>query len=189
MAARGKSKPIVINAVTHDTFFDNVRASRLGRSVVGNYARNNSPDYVERYNNSVAAFRREASVILDMCSSLDSLLGTLRYESVKMYIIKVLLFVGTPPTGNGLAVLARLLEVLTMHPEISLEEAIADFANTHAATADSVTRVIEKYFNIYDNYFHARVVALTKSHPMTAKDVLCDLSVYIRLKFMSTTEL
>ncbi|MDE6293289.1 MAG: hypothetical protein K2L88_01550, partial [Clostridiales bacterium] len=102
--------------------------------------------------------------------------------------LKVLLFVGTPPIGNGLAVMARLLQTLTMHPEITLEDAIADFAKTHSTTVDAVARIIEKNFNIYDNYFFDRVVALTHSHPMTAKDVLCDLSVYIRLKFMSVTE-
>lgn len=188
MAAKVKKKPIAVVPAPPDTFSDNIRLSRLGRSVVGNYARNNSSDFGERYKNAVAAFRRETSVILDFGGPLDSLLGTLRYESVKMYIIKVLLFVGTPPTGNGLAVLARLIEVLTIHPEIPLEEVISDFAKTHAATVDSVTHIIEKYFNIYDNYFFNRVVALTKSHPMTAKDVLCDLSVYIRLKFINATE-
>lgn len=187
MSAKTPKKPAVVTEP--DIFRDNMRFSRLGKSVVGNYAINNSVDFRERFNSAVAAFRRETSVILDLYNPLASLLCTLRQESIKLYIVKVLLFIGTSPTGNGLAVLARLVETLTIHPEISLEDAIADFAKTHFSTVDAVTRIIEKYFNIYDNYFYDRVTALTKSNPMTAKDVLCDLSVYVRFKFTSATEL
>lgn len=143
----------------------------------------------ERNKNAIAAFRRECSVVLDFNSPLHSIDGAVRQEALKTYVIKVLLFVGTPPVGNGLAVLARLTEVLTLHPELALEYVIEDFAKTHVATVDAVTRVIEKNFNIYDNYFCERVMALTGSHPMTAKDVLCDLSVYIRAKYLCLTGL
>lgn len=170
------------------TFNSNIAKSRLGRSVVGNCLIGNNIDIGERYDRAVAAFRRETSVILDFGSPLHSVHGALRQESVKLYIIKVLLFVGTPTTGNGLAVLARLMEIMTLYPEIQLEDVISDFADTHSATIDSVTHVIEKHFNIYDNYFYDRVTALTGSHPMTAKDVLCDLSVFVRAKFMSRVE-
>ncbi|MDE7406748.1 MAG: hypothetical protein K2M89_07750 [Clostridiales bacterium] len=148
-----------------------------------------SQSYVESYKNAISAFRRECSVVLDFNSPLYSINGAVRQEAIKTYIIKVLLFVGTPPVGNGLAVLARLIEVLTLHPEFALEYVIEDFAKTHVATVDAVTRVIEKNFNIYDNYFCERVMALTGSHPMTAKDVLCDLSVYIRAKYLCQTGL
>lgn len=143
----------------------------------------------EENKNAISAFRRECSVVLDFNSSLYSFNGAVRQEAIKTYIIKVLLFVGTSPTGNGLAVLARLTEVLTLHPELSLEYVIEDFAKTHAATVDAVTRIIEKYFNIYDNYFCERVMTLTGSHPMTAKDVLCDLSVFVRAKYLCETGL
>lgn len=141
------------------------------------------------HKDAISAFRRECSVILDLGGPLYSLHGAVRQEAIKTYIIKVLLFIGTSPTGNGLAVLARLTEVLTLHPELSLEYVIEDFAKTHATTVDSVTRIIEKYFNIYDSYFCERVMAVTGSHPMTSKDVLCDLGVYIRAKFMCETGL
>ena len=143
----------------------------------------------EMYKNAISAFRRECSVILDLGRPLYYIHGAVRQETIKTYIIKVLLFVGTPPTGNGLAVLARLTEILTLHPELSMEYVIEDFAKTHDATVDAVTRIIEKYFNIYDNYFCERVMALTGSHPMTAKDVLCDLSVFVRAKYLCETGL
>ena len=145
--------------------------------------------YAETDNNAISAFRRESSVILDFGSPTYSLHGAFRQEAIKTYVIKVLLFVGTSPTGNGLAVLARLTEVSALHPELSLEYVIEDFAKTHATTVDAVTRIIEKYFNVYDNYFCERVMALTGSHPMTAKDVLCDLSVYVRAKYLCETGL
>lgn len=141
----------------------------------------------EQYKKAIGAFRRESSVILDFGSPLYSLHGTRRQEAIRMYIIKVLLYVGTQPTGNGLAVLARLTEILTLHPELALEYVIEDFAKTHITTVDAVTRIIEKYFNVYNNYFCERVMSLTGSHPMTAKDVLCDLSVYIRAKYLCET--
>lgn len=148
-----------------------------------NFVDNVKPD--EQFKHAVDAFRRETSVILGFDSPLHSLYGAYRQESVKTFIIKVLLFIGVSPNGNGLAVLARLIEMFTVHPELSLEEVIYDFANTHQTNVDAVTRIIEKHFYVYDNYIYDRVVKLTESHPMTPKDVLCDLSVFVRLKFAS----
>ncbi|MDE6200908.1 MAG: hypothetical protein K2M47_03415 [Clostridiales bacterium] len=191
MPVKAKRKQTVALELPY-TFTDNVRKSRLGKSAVGGYTVNTNAiqsdlTYDERYKNAISAFRRESSVILDFGSPLYSLHGAFRQEAIKAYIIKVLLFVGTKPTGNGLAVLARLTEILTLHPELTLEYVIDDFAKTHAATVDAVTHIIEKYFNIYDNYFCERVISLTGSHPMTAKDVLCDLSVYVRAKYLCET--
>lgn len=138
--------------------------------------------------NAVSAFVRETSVILAMDSATYSFHGMLRQESIKMFILKVLLYIGMPTTGNGMAVIARLIEVMFLHPELSPEQVIEDFADTHNATVDAVDYVIEKNFNVYDSYFCDRVEQLTKSHPMTAKDVLCDLSVYIKIKYLSITE-
>ncbi|MCH5154232.1 MAG: hypothetical protein J1F71_03370 [Clostridiales bacterium] len=141
----------------------------------------------ELYNKAISAFRHECSVILGFKSPLYITNGFLRQECVKTYIVKALLYIGTPPTGNGLAVVARLTEILTLHPEIDLESVIEDFAKTHDTTVDAVTRIIEKYFNVYDSYFCERVYSLTKSQPLTAKDVLCDISVFVRAKFMCVT--
>lgn len=162
---------------------------KTGSSTISTSTDDSTENHDEGCKNAISAFRRECSVILNLDSPLYSIHGAVRHEAIKTYIIKVLLFVGTPPTGNGLAVLARLTEILTLHPELSLEYVIEDFAKSHAATVDAVARIIEKYFNIYDNYFCERVMALTESHPMTAKDVLCDLSVYIRAKYMCQTGL
>ncbi|MCH5155494.1 MAG: hypothetical protein J1F69_02720 [Clostridiales bacterium] len=169
-----------------DTFAENILRSRIGLSSVGDILNRNSAVYTpeERCKKVTSAFRRESSVILDLGSPLYSLNGALRQEEIKTYIIKALLFIGTPPTGNGLAVLARLTEILCLHPELDLEYVIEDFAKTHYSTVDAVTRIIEKYFNIYDNVFCERVMLLTESHPFTAKDVLCDLSVFVRAKYL-----
>lgn len=164
-------------------------ATKIDSSTISTGADDFTDNNVESCNNAISAFRRECSVILNLDSPLYSIYGAVRQEAIRTYIIKALLFVDTPPTGNGLAVLARLTEILTLHPELSLEYVIEDFAKTHVATVDAVTRIIEKYFNIYDNYFCERVMALTGSHPMTAKDVLCDLSVYIRAKYLCQTGL
>ena len=160
--------------------------SRLWNSAVGSLLCSNDDVDAndELYGKAISTFRHECSVVLDFNGPLYVMHGTLRREWVKTYIIKALLFIGTPPTGSGLAVLARLTEVLTLHPEIDLESVIEDFAETHESTVDTVTRIIEKYFNVYDSYFCERVYSLTNSQPLTAKDVLCDISVFVRAKFM-----
>ncbi|MDE6293745.1 MAG: hypothetical protein K2L88_03885, partial [Clostridiales bacterium] len=86
MTTKVKNEPNIVTAP--DILKDNMRKSRLSRSVVGNYAINNSADYDKRYKSAVAAFRRETSILLDFGSPLSSLLGTLRQEPIKMYILK-----------------------------------------------------------------------------------------------------
>ena len=175
--AEQKSKPKNINAKTG-----------LANSAIGDLLCCSKYDVNdELYGKAISAFRHESSVVLGFKGPLYIMHGALRQELVKTYIIKALLYIGTPPTGNGLAVLARLTEILTLHPELDLESVIADFAKTHETTVDAVTRIIEKYFNVYDSYFCERVYSLTKSQPLTAKDVLCDISVFVRAKFMCET--
>lgn len=178
---RDHSKPV--QSPTVDAFKQDDEQNAVGKSAVGAYA--DVIDFEERYKRAVVAFRRETSVILGFDSPIHSLFGAYRQESVKTFILKILLFVGVSPNGNALAVLARLIEMFTVHPELSLDEVISDFAVTHQTNVESVTRIMEKHFYVYDNYFYDRVVQLTKSHPMTPKDVLCDLSVLVRLKFAS----
>ena len=185
MSAKAKKKPIEPQPPL-DTLTKNIAMSRLAGSAVRNLlcGIGEFDTHDERYSKAISAFRQECSVILGFNGPLYSFNGALRQEWIKTYIIKTLLYIGTPPTGNGLAVLSRLTEILTLHPEIALEDVIEDFAKTHDTTVDAVTRIIEKYFNVYDNRFCERVIKLTKSQPMTAKDVLCDISVFIRAKFM-----
>ena len=185
MSAKPKKNPAEPQAPS----INNIADSRVDNSAVDNLLC--SMDEIDvhdsLYGRAISAFRNECSVILGFKGPLYLLHGSLRQEWIKTYIIKALLYIGTPPTGNGLAVLARLTEVLTLYPEIDLETVIEDFADTHDTTVDAVTRIIEKYFNVYDSYFCERVYSLTKSQPFTAKDVLCDISVFIRAKFMCET--
>lgn len=128
-----------------------------------------------------AAFKGETSIALDMFDK-----STVRRGSTKLFIIRMLLFVGASPVGNKIAVVARLIEVLSLRPELSLNYIIEDFARTHSTDIATVTRTVEKAFNIYDPDFIERVTYLTGSEPLTAKDVLVDLSVYVRLKQQNT---
>lgn len=184
MPSRVDNNPIDA-LVPPDALADNISHSRLGGTVVGRYAI--SADSVRcetEVIDALSAFRRETSVILRFDSPIHAIFGAFRQESLKTYILKLLLFLGISPTGNGLAVLARLVEVLTMHPELTPDYVITDFAKTHRTNFDGVMHIIEKRFNIYDVDFYDRVTAITESHPMTPKDVLCDLSVCIRVKYM-----
>ncbi|MDE6028939.1 MAG: hypothetical protein K2F90_01300 [Clostridiales bacterium] len=185
MAEKSKSKLTAVTPEPTDKLMRNAYKSAIDDFVLNVDLNEHAQAYEELRNNAISVFRRECSVILNVDSPTYLFRGAVRQEAIKTYIIKTLLFVGTPPTGNGLAVLARLTEILTLHPELPLELVIEDFAKSHFATVDAVTRIIEKNFNVYDNYFCERVMALTGSHPMTAKDVLCDIGVYVRAKYMS----
>lgn len=107
----------------------------------------------------------------------------MRFERLRHFIVRVLLHIGLSPLGNAMAVIARLIEVMSTHPEIPLDEVIADFAATHFAKKDAVSRIIDKHLSVYNSDVYSRVTALTESSPQTAKDMLCDIAVYVRLKY------
>lgn len=103
----------------------------------------------------------------------------MRRQPLKYVIIKTLLFVGVDTRGKCFPVLARLIEILVVHPDIDLNDVIDDFAQTHHMSVGTVTRMIDNGLNMRDQETYDRVTTLTRSHPFTAKDALCDLAVYI----------
>lgn len=146
-----------------------------------------SASYAFRFQNAADAFARETTMALRLRHSVDGLkdAATVRIESPRGYIVKLFLHIGLLPRTSAFAALARLTEAIAMRPELSLEEIIADFAETHSATPAAVSKIIDKAFNVYDPEFMEKVVSITRSQPMTTKDVLCDLAVTVRAEYYS----
>lgn len=133
-----------------------------------------------KFDDAAKAFRKECSALLPL--SADPELVE-RRENIRDCIIKVLLYIGLLPRDSGFAVIARLVETAALRADLELEHIIDDFAKTHGATYAAVDRLIEKHFDPYDAELVTRVTAVTDSHPYTAKDILCDIAVAVKLKY------
>lgn len=129
------------------------------------------------FDKAATSFRNECSALFAVCGE------TVRHEYIRNYIIKILLYAGLLPRDSGFAVIARLVETVAIRPDLELEYVINEFAETHGTKYAKVNRMIEKSLDAYDVEFVKRVTELTCSQPLTSKDILCDLAVFVRLKY------
>ncbi|MCH5165247.1 MAG: hypothetical protein J1G01_02470 [Clostridiales bacterium] len=130
-----------------------------------------------QFDDAVNAFERESA------RALALKFNTSRFELPRTFIIKLLLHIGKIPTGNAFAVVCRVVEVLTDRPDMSFNDVILDFAKCHDCTVDAVTRIIDKFFNMYDNAMVERITSVIQTNPMTARDVICDLAAFTRARY------
>ncbi|MDE6401951.1 MAG: hypothetical protein K2L54_04985 [Clostridiales bacterium] len=135
----------------------------------------------ENFDSAVAAFVRECNLSFQISSERFN--PTKRYESIRTFIVKLLLSIGLLPHDNAFAVIAKLIQTLCVDPYLRLNELIDNFAKAHGATSDSVMRIVEKCIDVYDEDQIMRITRFTQSRPMTVKDVVCDLAVYVRAKY------
>ena len=140
-------------------------------------------EYAEIFESAVNAFANEARVAFEISSNKVGD-NVKRYASPRAFIIKLMLAIGLLPHDNSFAVIAKLVETLCLNPQIRLNDAIMRFAEAHGSTVDAVTRAIEKSLDAYDEKLIQRVTAFTQSRPMTAKDIICDIAVYVRAKYI-----
>lgn len=104
-------------------------------------------------------------------------------EPLKNRILDTLAAIGVSGKDKYIAVSARVIEVVVIRPDMSLEEIIDNFASTHYMTASAVTRIIEKCFDVYDTELYDSLTAVTHTSPQTAKDALFDIAVYLRASY------
>ena len=164
-------------------FYKNIFGTALGKSPLLPYLINAETD-PEQYDCLTEAqaevFESESSVALSFALKEGS---PCRTEDRSLFIVKVLLFIGVRPNGNSIAVLASIIENLSFRQDLDVDDVIEFFANTHETTVSAVTRIIEKSLNVYDAELFDRVERLTGTKPLTSKDVISDLSLYIRLDY------
>ncbi len=156
----------VVNAYNESRFVD----SAIGEYVFGDMG----------YRKASDAFRRECQVLFAL-SVGDGLVE--RREDMRNYIVKILLYIGLLPRDNGFAVVARLIETAAIRADMELESVIDGFAKAHGADRAAVERIVEKNFDPYDAELVDRVTTLIGTQPFTAKDVLCDIAVFVRLRY------
>ena len=162
----GKNEEKVVSVDKKSRFVDSV----LSEYVFGDMG----------YQKAAHAFRRECSALFAL-SVGDGLVE--RREDMRNYIVKLLLYLGLLPRDNGFAVAARLIETAAIRADLELESIIDGFASAHGADRAAVERIIEKKFDPYDAELVDRVTTLVGTQPFTAKDVLCDIAVFVRLKY------
>ncbi len=123
--------------------------------------------------------------ISQICSEMHNNFKTV-FLSESLYrisILKILIDLGLK-NENHIAVIARIIEISAYNRDVTLEQAIKILANRLGATESAINHIIDKNFNVYDSEFFARISAITRSQPFTAKDALCDLSVCIRKNYV-----
>lgn len=136
-----------------------------------------------RYNEEFERFAKRASVSLIVPTAEQVEAVAAKFELPKLYIFKLLLSLGIPPRDHRFACVARLIELCAFEPDFDLDVAVADFAAEHGSDPMHVGRIIDRMFNVYDPYLIECVEALTRTHPLTSKDVLCDIAGLVAMRF------
>lgn len=160
------------------------RHSRLYNTPLYEFMRNAELDVADaekQFKTAVEVFEKESA----QSFAIPEPNNMIRIEPLRTFIIKLLLSIGVIPRNNAFAVVARITELLVIHPDIAMDKLIVDFAKSHSTDKSTVSRMIDKCFDVYDDKFMTKVTALTQSHPNTAKDVLCDIAVYISATYGS----
>lgn len=156
----------------------------FANSVLAKYIIHDTPndsDYDSDLKCAAAAFADESAQALCLIP-LDREATERRYELIRPFIIKILLYLDLGLEVNELAPLARITETLALHPETDLNAVIAELSALWQVSSDAVVKLIRKAFNVYDPAFTDKLSCLTCSQPFTARDVVSDLAVYIRAK-------
>lgn len=160
-----------------------VKTNQKSRSITLSSAELAPREYEDWLKAQAEVFERESSAVLHFGS--DAEYSPFRYEPRRNFIIKVLLYIGVLPDGNAMAVIAWLIETLSCRPDLSVDEAIDRFSDIHDTNSAAIMRIIDKNLNVYNADLYDRTESITDSRPMTSKDVLCDLALFVRLKYMS----
>ena len=131
---------------------------------------------------AVEAFESECVQALSL-APVDSEQLFVRYEMLRPFVIKTLIFVGLLPTDKSFVLLARLVETLAVRPDADLSALIKAQAEDAGIEQSTVTRNIDRAFDIRDDFTREKLTYLTKTAPFTARDAIYDLALYVRTKF------
>ncbi len=115
-------------------------------------------------------------------SPIDSSAVVERFENVRPFILKTLLFIGVDTVGNKLPLTARLIHRLALHPEVGVSQAMNDLAKRARLNYTTISRIVDEALNVYDGFITKNISFLTKSVPVTSRDALADIALYVRTK-------
>ena len=128
------------------------------------------------------AFRKELMSAMVVRPIDDGDEVTTRYEQVRPFIIKLLLYLGKIPTDSTFTVAARLIEACVLRPSANISDLIKDLAQSVGSSFAAVKRIAERSIDCYDDTVLEKIYYLTGTEPFNAIDAICDLAVYIRMK-------
>lgn len=134
----------------------------------------------DNFDKAKEAFAAEVSELLCL-EPIDSDFLYKRSEPMRGSIVKVLLYIGATK-ADKMGLLARLVEKVALDDEFKVETHIKETAELCGVTVSSVERLVEKAFNVYDAAVLKKISALTKTSPLTSRDALCDIALYVRTK-------
>lgn len=160
--------------------------SVLANSILANYVIHDEKNFDSECNSSadVKAFVSESVQALSLYP-LDADVVEKRFELIRPFIIKILLYLDLGLDVNELAPLARITETLALHPEIDLNSLVDELSELWQTSPNAIFKLIRKAFNVYDPSFTDKISSLTCSQPFTARDVVSDLAVYVRKMHLS----
>jgi len=125
---------------------------------------------------AVKAFKSEASETLAIVRDRDD---DKYFEPTRKFIIKVLLFIGFLPDRPIFGRVARIIELLAKHREYDIKYVIADMAERTGVTYTTLSHSIDRCFDFKYDRIIENVKRLTGTNPLNAKDVICNLALYV----------
>ncbi|MCH5161372.1 MAG: hypothetical protein J1G04_05005 [Clostridiales bacterium] len=152
---------------------DNKERSVLFNSPLHSCITNHDGDLIS---DCLDVFENEASALLSL-APYDKEEQATRFEMLRPMILKVLLYLGFKPLGEKFAVIMRLIELLTVDGDF--DRAITNCASS-CGNEDIVIRAIESEIDMYDAEFVNKLSLLTDTSPLSPRDALFDIAIYIR---------
>lgn len=133
-------------------------------------------------NRAAEAFEAESARAL----TLENDTGTTphRIESVRPLIIKILTYIGFLPTKQIKSIVAKVIELLAIDPEVDLDRFYAIAAERSETDAETIKRTVERAFDPFDPELTEKIMRLTGTEPFTSRDMIYDLSLYVRKKYI-----
>lgn len=155
--------------------------SRIIGSPIEDYVNANSS---LSYEQALEIFAKECKEALYV-APIDTEYFYKRFEIQRAFIVKILLYMGLTPNSETFTVIARLIDCIVSQPSLTLSECINKVAEVCGVSVNSVSKAIDKSFYIYDNSVYDKVTYLTRTNPVTAKDALYDIALYVGTKTMT----
>ncbi len=107
-----------------------------------------------------------------------------RRESIRPFILKVLIHIGIAPGHYNYGLIAKIIERLAVHPGTGVSDLIADIASKTGISVMAIAHNIDSNFDINNSMTYERVTSLTKTKPLTARDMLVDIAQYVRYSIL-----
>ncbi len=109
--------------------------------------------------------------------------GAEKYELTRYFILKLLLYIGYDPDEMTFSLIARLIEMRVRRPNISFSEMLTELSQQTGIAYQNLDRDLERSLGYYNDDALDKVTYITGTVPLSARDIICDLAVYVRTKY------